>query len=200
MTVRLPELPFAPDALSPDISAETISFHYGKHHAGYVAATNKLIADTDLADKPLTEIILTAAADTVLTPVFNNAAQCFNHEFYWQSLSPEQSLPPPSLQEALDRDFGSREAFEQAFQAAGLARFGSGWVWLVRDGNRHLQIITTGNAETPLTRPDTYPLLCIDVWEHAYYLDYQNRRADYLKNIITRHLNWRFAGDRFSSR
>ena len=195
MTVQLPELPYDINALSPYISAETLAFHHGKHHATYVKNTNALIAQTDLADKGLKDIILTAAADTVLTSLFNNAAQCYNHEFYWKSLAPTRPNIPEKLKLALINDFGSVEAFKKAFHAAALGQFGSGWCWLVRNKDKRLQIVTTLNADTPLIKPDMKPLLCIDVWEHAYYLDYQNKRVDYLSSVIEYLLNWRFANE-----
>ena len=193
MSIQLPDLPYTLDALTPFISANTLSFHHGKHHATYVNNTNKLIENTPLADKGLKDIILISAADTVLTPVFNNAAQCFNHEFYWQSLSPEKQKIPEVLEKMILRDFGSVQDFKQVFHQAAVGRFGSGWCWLVLNKEGILQIMTTGNADTPLTKPDVKPLLCIDVWEHAYYLDYQNRRPDYLRAIIDNLMNWRFA-------
>ena len=195
MTVQLPDLPYATDALAPFISADTLSFHYGKHHAAYVNNTNKLIENTPLADKGLKDIILISAADTVFTAIFNNAAQCFNHEFYWQSLSPKKQEIPEILEKMIVRDFGSVQEFKEAFHQAAAGRFGSGWCWLVFNKEGNLQIITTGNAETPLTKPDLKPLLCVDVWEHAYYLDYQNRRPDYLWAVIDNLMNWRFAAE-----
>ena len=198
MTVQLPNLPFTLEALSPYISADTLSFHHGKHHAAYVKNTNSLIADTPLANKDLKDIILISAADTVLTPVFNNAAQCFNHEFYWQSLSPKKQDIPKILEKMIIRDFGSVQDFKQALHQAATNRFGSGWCWLVLNKERTLQILTTGNADTPLTKPDLKLLLCIDIWEHAYYLDYQNRRTDYLWAIINNLINWQFATENLS--
>ena len=195
MTVQLPELPFSLDALTPFISAETLAFHHGKHHATYVKNTNDLIAGTPLADKDLKDIILISAADTVFTSVFNNAAQCFNHEFYWKSLSPVKQNPPPLLEEIIVRDFGAVQDFKKALHQAALGRFGSGWCWVILNKEGVLQIITTPNADTPLTKPDLRPLLCMEVWEHAYYLDYQNRRADYLWAVIDNLLNWEFAAE-----
>ena len=198
MPILLPDLPYDLSALSPDISAETLSYHYGKHHAGYVQTTNQLIKNSPLKDKNLTDLILISAADTVLTPLFNNAAQCFNHTFYWNSLSPNASKPNLELETALIRDFGSINTFKQDFITAATKRFGSGWAWLVYSStDKTLKIITTANAKTPLTQPTLTPLLCIDVWEHAYYLDYQNRRADYLKAIVDNLLNWDFANQNF---
>ena len=193
MAIQQQKLPYEMNDLEPYISAKTLEFHYGKHYATYVTNANRLLEGKPLADLSLPEIILTAAADTVLTPLFNNAAQCFNHAFYWDSLSPKKQEIPPVLEEALVRDFGSVDAFKKAFHTAALGQFGSGWAWLVADRSNHLKIITTGNAETPLTKPDYRPLLCLDVWEHAYYLDYQNRRADYLTALIDNLLNWEMA-------
>ena len=195
MTVQLPELPYEIDSLSPYISTETLMYHHGKHHANYVKKTNDLISGTSLAGKSLPDIILTAAADTVLTTLFNNAAQCYNHEFYWKSLSPLRPEIPEKLKNTLIRDFGSVEMFKREFQTAALNQFGSGWCWLVQNKEDKLQIITTSNADTPLIKPDIKLLLCIDVWEHAYYLDYQNRRADYLSGLIEHLLNWHFASE-----
>ena len=193
MTIQLPELPYSKDALSPYISAKTLMYHHEKHHATYVKKTNDLIKGTALADKSLPDIILTAAADTVLSNLFNNAAQCYNHEFYWKSLTPTKPNIPEKLERALIRDFGSVESFKEALKIAALNQFGSGWCWLVQNKEEKLQIITTGNADTPLIKPDIKPLLCIDVWEHAYYLDYQNKREDYLSAVIEHLLNWHFA-------
>ena len=195
MTIQLPDLPFAYDSLAPFISAETLRFHHDKHHAAYVKNTNDLIADTPLANKDLKDIILISAADTILTPVFNNAAQCFNHDFYWHSLSSEKQEIPAVLKEMIIRDFRSVADFKKALHQSSLGRFGSGWCWLILNKEGTLGILTTGNADTPLTKPDVKPLLCIYVWEHAYYLDYQNRRADYLTAVIDNLLNWRFAAE-----
>ena len=193
MTIQLPKLPYKMNALVPFISEETLNYHYGKHHAAYVKNMNNLIEGTPLADKGLIDVILTAASDTVLTGVFNNAAQCFNHEFYWKSLTPQKQAVPSELEQLFIRDFGSVETFKKEFHKAAAGRFGSGWAWLVVDRNNHLSIVTTGNAETPVTKSDVTPLLCVDVWEHAYYLDYQNRRPDYLTAVIDHLLNWEFA-------
>ncbi|MDY6407708.1 MAG: superoxide dismutase [Pseudomonadota bacterium] len=193
MTIQLPNLPFDKEALSPFISAKTIDFHYGKHHQTYIKNTNDLIKDTPLADKNLRDIILISAADTVLTPVFNNAAQCFNHDFYWHSLSPVKQDIPSMLMDLIIRDFGSVSDLKKMLHQASLRQFGSGWVWLTRYKEEQLKILTTTNADTPITKPDFKPLLCIDVWEHAYYLDYQNRRADYAQSVIDNLINWQFA-------
>lgn len=193
--IHLPNLPYAPDALNPIISAQTIALHYGKHHAGYVKAANDLIRSTDLAEKSLIQIILTAAADSTYTTLFNNAAQCFNHDFYWHSLTPDRPEIPDILATHIARDFGDVQTLCDHITTAALERFGSGWVWLITNPEGHLGLITTANAETPITESNTIPLLCLDVWEHAYYPDYQNRRADYAKAVSENLINWRFAAD-----
>lgn len=191
--IELPNLPYEMNALEPYISERTMSFHYGKHHAAYVQKTNDLIKGTEFADKSLKELILIAASDTVLTPLFNNAAQSFNHDFYWKSLTPTKQQISLKLEEALIRDFGSVDAFKKAFIEAATGQFASGWAWLVADNEDRLKIMTTSNAGTPLTHASLRPLLCLDVWEHAYYLDYQNKRPDYLKSVVDNLLNWDFA-------
>ncbi len=199
MSIQLPNLPYTMNALEPYISEETLTYHYGKHHAAYVKNTNDLINGTDLDNNSLTEIILTAASDTIYTNLFNNAAQSFNHEFFWKSLSPTKTEPSQKLLDRIKTDFGSLEEFKAAFLKLALSQFGSGWAWLVSDNSGVLTIMTTSNAGTPITRSGINPLLCLDVWEHAYYLDYQNRRADYLKAIIDNLLNWEFASQNFQS-
>lgn len=194
--VALPELPYAQDALAPVVSAQTLSFHYGKHHQAYVNALNKLIAGTPLAGKPLEEVVKAAAGQADKAAVFNNAAQIWNHTFYWQSLSPKGGGEPSgALAEAVRRSFGSCDACKAALTEAALTQFGSGWAWLVADKGL-VKAVKTPNAETPLTQGVT-PLLTIDVWEHAYYLDWQNRRADYVKAVVEQRLNWEFAGANF---
>lgn len=198
--IELPVLPYEMNALEPHISEQTISFHYGKHHAAYVQKTNDLIQGTEFADKSLKELILIAASDTVLTPLFNNAAQSFNHDFYWKSLTPEKQQISLKLEEALIRDFGSVDAFKKAFVEAATGQFASGWAWLVADNEDRLKIMTTSNAGTPLTHASLRPLLCLDVWEHAYYLDYQNKRPDYLKSVVDNLLNWDFALENYEKK
>ncbi len=189
--VLLPPLPYAEDALAPTISARTISFHYGKHHAGYVSKTNELLQGSGLEGLPLEEVVQKSAANPEQRALFNNAAQVWNHTFYWQSMKPGGGALEAPLLEQVVKDFGSREAMEQQLTAKALGQFGSGWAWLVwQDGK--LACVNTGNADTPLTMGQT-PLLCIDVWEHAYYLDYQNRRADYVKDFLAQLANWEFA-------
>jgi len=188
----LPPLPYAENALEPIISATTISFHYGKHHRAYLDNTNKLIAGTELADLSLEDLIRAVAGKPDKVAIFNNAAQTWNHTFYWNSLRPNGGgEPPAALKQAIQAAFGDMEKFKQEFANAAVTQFGSGWAWLVRDGDT-LKVVKTGNAETPLVS-GMKPLLTIDVWEHAYYLDYQNRRADYVNAVIEKLLNWEFA-------
>ncbi len=188
----LPPLPYADNALSPIISANTISFHYGKHHRAYVDNLNKLIAGTEFADLPLEDIITKTAGKADKTAIFNNAAQTWNHTFYWRSLDPKGgAAPPEALRQKIEASFGSLDACKQELATAGTTQFGSGWAWLVLDGGK-LKIVKTGNADSPLTT-GMKPLLTIDVWEHAYYLDYQNRRADYLNAVLDKLVNWGFA-------
>ncbi|CAL1239532.1 superoxide dismutase [Candidatus Methylocalor cossyra] len=192
--VVLPPLPYAENALEPVISATTVSFHYGKHHRGYVDTLNKLIAGTELNDLPLERIIAATAGKPEQATIFNNAAQVWNHTFYWRSLRPNGGgTPPAALKQKLEQSFGSVEACLQEFAKAALAQFGSGWTWLVQDGDR-LKVVRTANADLPT--PDTLkPLLTVDVWEHAYYLDYQNRRADYVNAVLEKLINWDFAAE-----
>lgn len=188
----LPPLPYAENALEPVISATTISFHYGKHHRAYLDNMNKLIVGTELADLSLEQLIRAVAGKPDKVAIFNNAAQTWNHTFYWNSLRPNGGgEPPAALKQVIQAAFGDMEKFKQEFANAAVTQFGSGWAWLVRDGDT-LKIVKTGNAETPLVS-GMKPLLTIDVWEHAYYLDYQNRRADYVNAVIDTLLNWEFA-------
>ena len=188
----LPSLPYAENALDPVISAKTIGFHYGKHHKGYVDNLNKLIAGTEFADLPLTKIITGTAGKADKAAIFNNAAQTWNHTFYWHSLKPQGGgEPPAALKQKITASFGSVDACKKELSTAAMAQFGSGWVWLVLDGNK-LKVVKTGNADLPLTK-GIKPLLTIDVWEHAYYLDYQNRRADYVSSVLDKLINWHFA-------
>ena len=194
--IALPALPYAQDALAPVVSAQTLSFHYGKHHQNYVNALNKLLAGTPLAGKPLEEIVKASAGQPAQAAVFNNAAQIWNHTFYWQSLSAKGGGEPSgALADAIKKSFGSFDACKAALTEAAMTQFGSGWAWLVADKGQ-VKAVKTPNAETPLTLGVT-PLLTIDVWEHAYYLDWQNRRADYVKAVIEQRLNWAFAEENF---
>jgi superoxide dismutase, Fe-Mn family len=192
MTITLPDLPYGKDALAPFISEKTIDFHYGKHHNTYVTNLVKLIGGTDLENETLENIIKKTAGDSARAGIFNNAAQVWNHTFYWHSMSPNGGEGPTgNIAEKIKADFGSYEKFVEEFKNAGLTQFGSGWAWLVlKDGK--LQVTKTSNADTPLAH-GMKPLLTADVWEHAYYLDYQNKRADYLDVFIKNLINWEFA-------
>ncbi len=188
----LPALPYAESALEPIISAKTLSFHYGKHHLGYLKKLNKFIAGTKYADMKLAEIIRDTAGKSEQVSIFNNAAQFWNHSFYWKSLTPKGGGEPPAvLKEKMEAAFGGVEECKEAFSQAAASQFGSGWAWLVLQGE-DLAILKTSNADVPL-QPGVKPLLTIDVWEHAYYLDYQNRRVDYVKAILDKLINWEFA-------
>jgi superoxide dismutase, Fe-Mn family len=190
--ITLPPLPYADSALAPVISANTIGFHYGKHHKGYVDNLNKLLSGNELAGASLEEIVKQSSANAERAAIFNNAAQIWNHTFYWRSLKPGGGgKPSGTLAEKIDSSFGGYEKFKEQFLGAATSQFGSGWAWLVAESGS-LKIQKTGNAETPLTKGQV-PLLTIDVWEHAYYLDYQNRRADYVTAVIEKLLNWEFA-------
>jgi len=188
----LPPLPYAANALAPVISANTIGFHYGKHHRGYVDTLNKLLAGTAFAHLSLEQLIAETADQADQAAIFNNAAQVWNHTFYWRSLRAQGGAAPPAvLQHRIEAAFGNLDACKQALAAAAMAQFGSGWVWLVQQGDQ-LKVVKTGNAETPLTQ-GAKPLLTVDVWEHAYYLDYQNSRADYVDAVLDKLINWDFA-------
>ncbi len=190
--LTLPRLPYAPGALAPYISARTISFHYGKHHAAYVKKTNRMAKALGLSGNSLPELVRLAARDPKKKALFNNASQAWNHAFYWQSMKPGGGgAPRGKLARKIKADFGSLAAFRKAFAAAAAHRFGSGWAWLVLSGGK-LGVMSTANADSPLVTGQR-PLLTIDVWEHAYYLDYQNRRGDYIKNYLAHLVNWDFA-------
>jgi len=192
MAITLPDLPFAPNALAPIISEKTLEFHYGKHHNAYVTNLNKMIVDSELADESLENIIKKTSGDSAKMGIFNNAAQVWNHTFYWNSISPGGGgAPTGPIAERIDADFGGYEQFVEAFKNAGVTQFGSGWAWLLLE-NGKLSISKTLNADTPIAHGQK-PILTIDVWEHAYYLDYQNRRPDYLAEFIKSLLNWDFA-------
>ncbi|MDQ2639951.1 MAG: superoxide dismutase [Pseudomonadota bacterium] len=192
--ITLPPLPWADNALDPVISANTIGFHYGKHHKAYVDNLNKLIAGTPLEGQPLEKIILESAGKPDKAGVFNNSAQVWNHTFFWNSLKPGGGgTPPTSLAQLIEKDFGSLDNLKKELATAATTQFGSGWAWLVSD-NGKLTVTKTPNAELPMTRGQK-ALLTIDVWEHAYYLDYQNRRPDYANAVIDKLLNWQFAAD-----
>jgi len=189
----LPPLPFAQDAHAPHMSAETLQFHHGKHHMAYVDTLNKLVADSPLAELSLEELILRTkdAADGPEKKIFNNAGQHWNHSFFWQSLRPEGGAPSPALSERLSAAFGSLEGFAAQFREAGVGHFGSGWAWLVAEGDA-LEIMTTHDADLPLTQ-GKQALVCCDLWEHAYYIDYRNERARFLDAFTASLINWDFA-------
>ncbi len=197
MAISLPSLPYDKDALSPFISANTLDFHYGKHHKAYVDNLNKLIEGTDLDKLSLEEIIKISSKDAAKTGIFNNAAQSWNHAFYWQCLKAGGGgKPAGEIARMIDATWGSYEKFAEELKNAGTTQFGSGWAWLVLDG-KDLKITKTANADTPLAH-EQKPLLTIDVWEHAYYLDYQNRRPDYLTAVIQNLINWDFVNANLS--
>jgi Fe-Mn family superoxide dismutase len=188
----LPPLPYAENALEPVITANTIRFHYGKHHKGYADNLNKLVAGTEYADLPLEKIVTATAGRSDRTAIFNNAAQLWNHTFYWKSMRARGGgEPPAALKQKLEASFGSVDAFKKELAAAASSQFGSGWAWLVVAGDK-LKVVKTANADLPMTA-GMKPLLTIDVWEHAYYVDYQNRRADYVNAVLDKLINWEFA-------
>jgi Fe-Mn family superoxide dismutase len=190
--IVLPELPYPENALEPAISANTVRVHYGKHHRGYVDNLNKAIAGTPYAELTLEQVITSAAGKPDQTAIFNNAAQVWNHTLYWQSLSPKGGgEPPAALKQVIEASFGSLEACKKAWADAAMSQFGSGWAWLVHQDGK-LAVVKTSNADTPLVK-GAKALLVIDVWEHAYYLDYQNRRTDYVTAVLEKLINWEFA-------
>lgn len=192
MTFTLPELPYAKDALEPYISANTLDFHHGKHHNAYVTNLNKLLEGSDLASKSLEEVIMASAGDASKAGIFNNAAQVWNHTFYWHSMKPGGGgAPSGNIAEKITADFGSFEKFAEEFKTAGATQFGSGWAWLVLDGGK-LKVTKTPNADLPMAHGQK-AILTMDVWEHAYYLDYQNRRPDYIGTFLDKLVNWDFA-------
>ncbi len=192
MAHQLPALPYAKDALAPVISAETIDYHYGKHHQAYVTNLNNLIPGTEFESLSLEDIILKSSGG-----VFNNAAQVWNHTFYWNCLSPTGGgAPTGALATAIDAKFGSFEDFKKAFTQSAVTNFGSGWTWLVKNADGSLEIFNTANAGCPLTSGKK-PLLTVDVWEHAYYIDYRNARPKYLETIWDK-INWDFAAANFA--
>jgi Fe-Mn family superoxide dismutase len=193
MAITLPALPYAQDALEPHISAETLSFHYGKHHNTYVVKLNGLIEGTDLAEKSLEEIIKSSDGG-----VFNNAAQIWNHTFYWNSLSPNGGgVATGAIADAINASFGSFEKFAEAFTASAINNFGSSWTWLVKKADGTLDIVNTSNASTPLTDDSVTPLLTVDLWEHAYYVDFRNVRPDYMA-AFWKLVNWDFVNANFA--
>jgi Fe-Mn family superoxide dismutase len=194
LPIALPPLPYDQGALAPVISANTLTFHYGKHHKTYVDTLNKLVVGTEFADMPLENIIRATARQADHTAIFNNAAQAWNHTFYWNSLKPKGGGAPPAVLKGLmDDSFGGVDQCKKALSNAAVGQFGSGWAWLVQDGEK-LKIVTTHDAKNPLIE-GSKPLLTIDVWEHAYYLDYQNRRVDHVNALIEKLANWEFAAE-----
>jgi len=198
MAFELPALPYPADALQPYMSAETFSYHHGKHHAAYVANLNKLIEGTDLANKSLEEIIKATFGDPDKVGIFNNAAQVWNHTFFWESMKPGGGgTPTGPIADKINADFGGYDKFVEAFKTAAATQFGSGWAWLVLD-NGTLKVTKTPNAENPLVHGQV-PLLTLDVWEHAYYLDYQNRRPDFINAYLEHLVNWDAANARLAA-
>ena len=186
-------LPYADNALAPVVSPNTISFHYGKHHKTYVDNLNNLVKGTDLEGKSLEAVVMATAGKADKAPLFNNSAQIWNHDFYWKSMKPNGGgMPTGKVADRINESFGSFEEFKKQLSATTVSQFGSGWGWLVADAAGKLKVVKTGNAEVPMTQ-GLKPLLTIDVWEHAYYLDHQNRRADYVNAVIDKLLNWEFA-------
>ncbi len=193
MAFELPALPYATDALEPHMSANTFSFHHAKHHNAYVVNLNKMIEGTDFESKSLEDIIKSSDGG-----VFNNAAQVWNHTFFWHSMKPQGGGEPTgAIADKINEDFGSYAAFKEAFATAGATQFGSGWAWLVL-ANGKLEVRKTPNAETPLTEDGVTPLLTMDVWEHAYYLDFQNARPAYIETFLNELVNWDFVNQNLS--
>lgn len=191
MPYKLPELPYEYTALAPHVSKETLEFHHDKHHAAYVNKYNAAVEGTEWDDKPIEDVIKAIAGDASKTGVFNNAAQAWNHTFYWNCMSPNGGgTPTGALADKINADFGSFDKFVEEFKQAGATQFGSGWAWLVLD-NGTLKVTKSLNADNPLTKGQV-PLLTMDVWEHAYYLDYQNKRPDYIDTYISKLVNWDF--------
>jgi len=190
-------LPYPEDALAPIISARTLAVHHGKHHKAYVDKVNELVEGTEFEGQALERIVLAASGRTDRVELFNNAAQAWNHAFYWRSMKPKAGARPTGpLAEKIDAAFGGFDALKKELVGAAVKQFGSGWGWLVSDGHS-LKVVRTANADVPFTKGQT-PLLAIDVWEHAYYLDYQNRRVDYVQAVVDKLLNWEFAAENFA--
>ncbi len=198
MAYQQPALSYAENALEPFISAKTLSFHYGKHHVAYITNYNNLVAGTPLDSLSVEEVIGQVAADPQKVGIFNNGAQAWNHSFYWNSLTPNGGgKPSGELAAKIVQDFGSFDKFKEELKSAAATQFGSGWAWLVLEGGT-LKVVKTGNAQTPSTSGQV-PILTIDVWEHAYYLDFQNRRPDYVAAVIDNLLNWDFAAANYAA-
>lgn len=198
MAIELPALPYEADALEPYIGATTLGFHHGKHHQTYVTNTNNLIKGTDLENASLEAIIAASANNAEKVGLFNNAAQVWNHTFYWSCMKKGGGgAPTGAIAAKINEDFGSYDAFAEAFKNAGLTQFGSGWAWLVLESGK-LKITKTPNADTPMAHGQK-AILTVDVWEHAYYLDYQNKRADYIDTFLKHLVNWDFANANLAS-
>lgn len=198
MTYELPALPYDYDALEPHMSKSTLEFHHDKHHATYVTNLNNLTKDTELAGKPLEDLIKVTDNEPNKVGVFNNAAQVWNHTFFWNCMKPNGGgAPSGTLAEKINASFGSFDKFKEEFKSAGATQFGSGYAWLVID-NGELKVVKTANAANPMTN-NQIPLLTCDVWEHAYYLDYQNRRPDFLQTFLDRLVNWDFVSQQFAN-
>ncbi len=192
MSHTLPPLPYATNALVPHISPETFEFHYGKHHQAYVTNLNNLVGGTEFDGKPLEEVVKTSSG-----PIFNNAAQVWNHSFFWNSMKPAGGGEPQgALAAAINAKWGSHAAFKEVFTKSAVGNFGSGWTWLVKKADGSVDIVNTSNAATPLTGADK-PLLTIDVWEHAYYIDYRNARPKFVETFLGALVNWDFAQANF---
>jgi len=195
----LPPLPYAKTALEPHMSANTFSFHYDKHHQAYVTNLNNLLKDSDWLKLPLEEVIKKSAADSSKAGVFNNSAQVWNHTFFWNSMKPQGGgKPTGAIAAKIDSDLGGYEKFREDFKTAATTQFGSGWAWLVAEGGK-LKITKTGNADLPMVHNQT-ALLTIDVWEHAYYLDFQNRRPDFVTSYLDNLVNWDFANENLKAK
>ncbi len=198
MAYVLPDLPYAYDALEPHISKSTLEFHHDKHHAAYVSKFNDAIAGTEFDSQPIEDVIKAIANNPDKQGLFNNGAQAWNHTFYWHSMKPNGGgMPSGDVLKKIEADFGSFDAFVDAFKAAGATQFGSGWAWLVLD-NGTLKVTKTLNADNPLTSGQV-PLITMDVWEHAYYLDYQNKRPDYIESFLKSLVNWDFAASNMAA-
>ena len=198
MAYELAPLPYAYEALAPHISSETLKFHHDKHHASYVTNFNKLVEGTELDSQSIEDVIKSTYGDSTKAGIFNNAAQAWNHTFYWNCIKPGGGgTPTGALADKINADFGSFDKFKEEFLAAGGTQFGSGWAWLVLDKGT-LKVTKTPNAENPIALGQT-PLLTMDVWEHAYYLDYQNRRPDYAKTFVNSLINWDFVAEQFAA-
>jgi Fe-Mn family superoxide dismutase len=198
MAFELPPLPYAKNALEPHMSAKTLEFHYGKHHQTYVTTLNKLVKDSPLAKESLEAVIKATAKDEAKVTIFNNAAQVWNHTFFWNCMKPNGGgQPTGAMAQRLERSLGGFDSFQEKFKEAATTQFGSGWAWLVLDGDE-LKVTKTPNAMTPLVQGQTALLTC-DVWEHAYYLDYQNRRPDFVQTFLDKLVNWEFVASNLAN-